>query len=508
MRSVSLFLPIVLILTNVALSRDAVKITDATSPDGKYTISASMEGETTCRVEFRGKSGKTVGKCIVSDYDVSDHRSSISAVWKADTSAVGLNINHGPSITDCIILANHNGSWAELPIPKEPIEKVRKAGNTHGGKAVDYLTVQSWLPDQNFKISYTGNNGAEYALIFHLARGWKSHLEHLQTIAPKSALTDPKATSELPCAFHVFAGGTEGSTDGPSDSAQFKNPSGLAVDATGNIYVADRTNDTLRRITSAGVTETLAGSVGEPGSADGAGKTARFWYPQGLAIDGSGNIYVADTSSKCVRKVTPAGEVSTLATGFKYPTAVAADREGNVYVTDSSNYVVEKIARDGTMSVVAGKSGEAGMKNGRGEEARFRFPNGVAVSSDGTLFVVDRSVVRKVDGKGNVTTFAGSLEEEGRTDGTGGAARFWGLTSIAVDVRGNLYVADQELKNLRRISKEGVVQTLRTGEHGDLPLQNPVALAVDAQGHIYVADQNASTILLVEPAGARDVLAK
>jgi DNA-binding beta-propeller fold protein YncE len=357
-------------------------------------------------------------------------------------------------------------------------------------------------------VSYSGNNGKEYGLVFHLVRGWKLHLEYLQTIAAKGSPSDSKVMNELPCTFRVFAGGTEGTADGSGVTAQFKNPSGLAIDATGNVYVADRTNQTLRRIRPTGETETMAGVAGEHGTADGPGKAARFWYPQGLAIDEHRNVYVADTSSKCVRKVTSDGQVSTLASGFKYPTAVAVNHDGEVFVTDSSNHVIQKITHDGKVSVVAGKAGESGSKNGHGEDARFHFPCGIAVGADGALYVVEHYAIRKIDGKGNVTTLAGSLEEEGRNDGTGTAARFWGLTAIVADSKGNLYVADHEVKNLRRISRSGVVQTIRTTEHGDLPLQNPMALAVDAEGRIFVADQNDSTILLVEPISARETTAK
>lgn len=509
MRAVSLFIfTLCLTFGHFAHGRDAVNVVEASSPNGNFTLSAAMENETSCLVEVRAKSGKSVGKLVVSDYNANDRRNGIAAIWRPDSLAVALNINHGRSITECRVLAASRSAWVELPLPKEAIERIRKAGNTEGGKVMDYLSAEAWLPAQRLKISYSGNTGAEYGLVFQFTRGWKPNLEYLQTIAPKSAPAETKVVSELPYTVRVFAGGTEGITDGTGVTAQFKNPSGLAIDAAGNIYVADRTNHTLRRITPEGVTETLAGSAGQFGSTDGDGKDARFWYPQGLAIDASGNVYVADTSGKRVRKVTPKGAVTTLASGFKYPTAVAVDRAGNVFVTDSSNYVIQKITREGTVSVVAGKPGEAGSKNGRGEEARFHFPNGVAIGADDALYVVDRSVVRKIDGKGNVTTFAGSLEEEGRNDGSGTAAQFWGLTSIAADAKGNLYVADHELKNLRRISKDGAVQTIRTTDHGDLPLQNPMALAVDPHGRIYVADQNTSTILLVEPAAGKDTTTK
>jgi len=503
-----LIFTVCLVLPGFVLGRDPGKIAETISPDGKYALSATMENETTLLIEFKNKSGKTVGKMTIVDFDGNDRRSGITALWKADASAVALNIDRGANITDCRVAVNTRGSWVELPLPKDPVQKVRKAGNTPGGKAMDHLSAQSWLPGQRLAVSYLGNNGTEYGLVFQLMRGWKQHLEFQHTIAAKGASPEARVVNELPCTFHVFAGETGGSADGSGVTAQFKNPSGLAIDEHGNVYVADRTNQTLRRISPSGETVTIAGTAGEHGTADGVGKAARFWYPQGLAIDEHGNVYVADTSGKSVRKVTPDGQVSTLAGGFKYPTAVAVNHEGDVFVADSIDHVIQKITHDGKVSVVAGKPGESGAKNAHGEEARFHFPNGIAIGVDGALYVIEHSAIRKIDGKGNVTTFAGSLEEEGRDDGTGAAARFWGLTAIAADTKGNLYVADHELKNLRRISRSGVVQTIHTAEHVDLPLQNPMAIAVDAQGHIFVADQNTSTILLVDPVDARETTAK
>ena len=308
--------------------------------------------------------------------------------------------------------------------------------------------------------------------------------------------------NEVPCTFRVFAGSDAGSADGPVASAQFKWPSGVAVDAAGNVFVADRGNHTLRRINPASVVETLAGSPGKFGAVDGTGKDARLWYPQCLAVDGEGNVYVADTSGNRVRKVTPKGVVTTLASDLKFPNGVAVDRQGNVYVADSNNRVIRKIGRDGTASIVAGKVGESGAKDGRAEEARFEFPNGLAVTANGGIYVNDRHAIRKIGANGNVTTVAGSLTEQGRTDGKGTAARFWHLTALALDGSGNLFVADAELKNIRRVTPAGVVQTLRGPNRSDLPLKNPMALAVDAHDRLYVANQDGDNILLIEPAKA------
>jgi hypothetical protein len=159
--------------------------------------------------------------------------------------------------------------------------------------------------------------------------------------------------------------GSYGSNDGPGSAARFYLPVGSAVDSSGNVYVADTYNHTIRKVTPAGVVTTLAGLAGTYGNADGTGSAARFNYPSGVAVDSSGNVYVADTYNHTIRKVTPAGVVTTLAglagtygsaddTGsaarFNYPWGVAVDDLGNVYVADTSNYTIRKI----TVSAPAG----------------------------------------------------------------------------------------------------------------------------------------------------------
>ena len=486
----------------------AVKIGQATSPDGNYSLVAAMDEESTCRVEVRATAaGKATGRISILDYYADDHRYSITALWKEDSTAFAVNINYGRNITDCRFFIRGPQTWTELSLPKKPIEKLRKAGNKEGGKEQDYLHVMEWQPGNQVQISYQGNLTVQTGAIFRLVRTGRPHLELVKFIEAKSE-EEKVVVNEVPCTFRVFAGSDAGSADGPVASAQFKWPSGVAVDAAGNVFVADRGNHTLRRINPAGVVETLAGSPGEFGAVDGTGKEARLWYPQCLAVDGQGNVYVADTSGNRVRKVTPKGVVTTLVSDLNFPNGVAVDRDGNVYVADSNNRVIRKIGRDGTASIVAGKVGESGAKDGRAEEARFEFPSGLAVTADDSIYVNDSRAIRKIDASGNTTTIAGSLTESGRTDGKGTAARFWNLTALALDETGNLYVADHELQSIRRVTPAGVVQTLRGSNHSDLPLKNPMALAVDARGRLYVANQDNHNILLIETAGVRGVLAR
>jgi sugar lactone lactonase YvrE len=186
----------------------------------------------------------------------------------------------------------------------------------------------------------------------------------------------------------------EGNADGVGATASFRGPGGIAIDAAGNLYVADIGNHTIRKITPSREVTTFAGSPGSSGYGDGAGAAARFNSPRGVAIDGAGNLYVSDSGNYFVRKITPAGVVTGLAHVFQFeypfgPKAIAADSVGNVYVTDPTQSVVRLVEPSGRVSTLAGAKGEPGNVDGPGATARFGYPNGVAVDAAGNVFVSD-----------------------------------------------------------------------------------------------------------------------
>ena len=262
--------------------------------------------------------------------------------------------------------------------------------------------------------------------------------------------------------------GVSGSADGTGSAARFFQPYGVAVDGSGNVYVTDPSNSTIRRITASGVVTTLAGSPGVSGSADGTGSAARFNQPAFVTVDVTGNVYVADTWNATIRKITAAGVVTTLADGtgsaarFNYPQGVAVDGSGNVYVADSSNSTIRKITASGVVTTLAGSPGVSGSTDGTGSAARFNYPQGVAVDGAGNVYVADGSncTIRKITVGGVVTTLAGSAGVIGSADGTGSAARFNYTSGVAVDGAGNVYVADSYNDTIRKITANGVVTTL------------------------------------------------
>ncbi|MFT6292434.1 MAG: streptogramin lyase, partial [Ilumatobacter sp.] len=303
--------------------------------------------------------------------------------------------------------------------------------------------------------------------------------------------------------------GSPGAVNATGTSASFYAPAGVAVDGSGNVYVADYENHLIRKISPAGVVTTLAGD-GSSGAVDGTGTSASFNNPGGVAVDGSGYVYVADTDNHLIRKISPSGVVTTLAgtgssgavdgTGisasFYFPFGVAVDGSGNVYVADQGNNLIRKISPSGEVTTFAG-TGSSGAVDGTGTSASFSYPYGVAVDGAGNVYVADTSnhLIRKISPSGVVTTLAGT-GSSGAVDGTGTSASFFDPYGVAVDGSGNVYVADQSNHLIRKISPTGVVTTLAgTGSSGAVNANGtsasfyfPFGVAVDGSGNVYVAD--------------------
>ena len=356
-------------------------------------------------------------------------------------------------------------------------------------------------------------------------------------LAALTALSSLRAQSNYatPYAFTTLAGapGNPGSTDATGSAARFNFPYGVAVDAAGNTYVADTNNSTVRKISSAGVVTTFAGTAGSSGSVDGTGSAARFFSPYGIAVDGSGNVYVADTKNYTIRKISPAGVVSTLAgtagsagstdgTGsaarFFSPYGVAVDPSGNVYVADTYNNTIRKISSTGVVTTLAGSAGSTGSVDGTGSAARFYYPQGVAVDGAGNVYAADtyNGTIRVITSAGAVTTLAGTAGSIGSTNGTGSAARFNYPAGIVVDGAGNIYVADTSNYTIRKITAGAVVTTFAgtannsgsaDGTGGVARFYSPYGVAVDGAGNVYVADTNNSMIRKITPAAAVTTLA-
>ncbi|WP_295677072.1 NHL repeat-containing protein [uncultured Mucilaginibacter sp.] len=306
----------------------------------------------------------------------------------------------------------------------------------------------------------------------------------------------------------------------------FNNPSGVAIDASGNIYVADYGNNLIRKIAPGGIVTTLAGS-GNAGYIDGAGTLASFTQPTGLAVDASGNLFVADAGDNLIREISPAGVVTTIAgsdttgsvngigtaSSFFDPLGVSVDVHGNIYIADAGNNLIRLIGQGGQVSTFAGTLNTGISTN----LSPFNNPSGVAVDGNGNVFVANylNSTIMKITPSGVVSTYAGVDTVKGSNNGPAPSATFYYPNSVAVDAAGNVYVSDGVNNLIRKITPDGTVSTLAgSGLAGSADstgtkasFNYPAGLAVDAAGNVYVADSNNNLIRKITPAGVVSTVA-
>ncbi len=321
--------------------------------------------------------------------------------------------------------------------------------------------------------------------------------------------------------------------NGPAASAQLSIPNAVAVDASGNLFIADTQNNRIRRVTASGIITTVAGRFGCCGSGgDGGPATAAtLVFPAGVAVDGSGNFFIADSQSGIVREVSAGGTIGTVA-GSTYapsggddgpalnarlsaPNAVAVDGDGNVFVADYNNNRVRKITIDGVISTVAG-NGTAQQFSGDGgpaTSAAIWGPDAVAVDGLGNLFISDsvNQRIRKVSTSGIITTVAGNGNSGFAGDGGPATkAALWNPYGIAVDSSGNLFIADNANDRVRKVSANGIITTVAGGGNSSccdgglatsVALGSPYAIAVDGQSNLFIADWIANNVRKVDAAG-------
>jgi sugar lactone lactonase YvrE len=313
-----------------------------------------------------------------------------------------------------------------------------------------------------------------------------------QAVAPvvtqvvKQVVTPPNFTPPI----IVGAIGVAGAADGIGSEARFSSPSAMAVDSAGYLYVADMGNNTIRKISPSGDVRTLAGTAGKAGENDGEAVSARFTAPSGIAVDNSGNIYVAEFASDTIRKISPDGSVMLLAGSpgspdwkdakgdnahFRNPWSVAVDKRGSVFVADMDNFVVRQITPDGRVTTVAGKPGKPGFVDGKGESARFASPHGIAVDDAGNIFVADPAsqALRKISPGGEVTTIARGLSHP---------------ENVAVDSFGVVYVTDAVGIHKIGNGKMDLLPALLLTADPNGPVAEAGGIAVDRRGVVYIVD--------------------
>lgn len=285
----------------------------------------------------------------------------------------------------------------------------------------------------------------------------------------------------------LFAGGARMGKDGTGFAAGFNDTKGIAIDAADNLYLAD--GPCIRKITPEGIVTTLSGSR-TAALKDGVRSTAAFWNTNHITIDKEGTIYVTDyaqagasTGEFCIRKISTDGSVSTIKDGaanlvIRYPRGLACDNEGNLYISCNASHCVRKISPAGVVTTVAGQCDKTELnsiyKEGPVSTAVLTTPSGIALAKNGDIYITDSRLHRIIKiANGNVTTVAGSgklnfsgnpagAAEPGYADGKGTAARFNSPNGIAFDQSGNLFIIDASSSNnsyIRKLSPDGMVTT-------------------------------------------------
>ncbi len=309
-------------------------------------------------------------------------------------------------------------------------------------------------------------------------------------------------------------------------------PGGLVVDRTGNVYIGDTYSNRIRKVALDGTISTFAGNGDYGYIGDGLLATdTRLWYPQGIAVDEAGNLYIADTYNYRIRKVTLDGIITTVAgggslglgdngpataAGLNLPFGIAVDAQGNIYIADTGNNRIRKVAPDGLITTIAG-TGNAGYggDNGPAVSAELNAPRGVAVGKSGVVYVADTGNfrIRAINLDGMIVTIAGNGSTGYSGDGgLGSAAQLSTPSGIAVGTFGEVYIADADNNRIRKLTPDGLITTVAGtgvqgyggdgGEATAAQLFSPCGVAVDSFGHLYIADYGNNRIRLVTVAPA------
>ena len=491
---------------------------------GSFNVTASGTPAPTYQwqkdgVIIAGATSSTYALSNVSSTNAGDYTVTItSSAGSVSSTSARLTVQvPGIPLTNQLVMAGHNVSLTAAGATGPVRWQVSTdsgatwqnlADNTsYSGTTSNFLEISKVTAaahGSQYRYVLTSNNAASAATTLSVTTGYFAFPTTVGAdsasnlyIGDATAHTVQKITTINQVSLVAGSTGKSGSTNGTGATASFNEIGALAAAADGTLSVADTKNELIRRIANTGVVTTIAGTAGARGTTDATGVDARFAAPAGIARDASGTLFVADSLSHTLRKISSSGAVTTLAgsagvagsadgTGasarFNYPSGVAADTAGNIYVADSGNNTVRKITATGVVTTLAGTAGTRGSLDGTGSAARFNNPTGLALGSSGELYLADtdNSTIRKITPAGVVTTLAGLPTIAGLMDGTGSYAWFDQPEGLTVNLDGNIYVADTGNAMIRKVTTAGVVTTLALTGTPPAIITQPVNVTVTA----------------------------
>jgi len=389
----------------------------------------------------------------------------------------------------------------------------------------------------NGNYGYSGDGGAATSAELNAPYGLAFNASGDLYIGDYGNYTVRKVNAAGTISTVAGTGAASSGDGGPAASISLNYPINSAVDAAGNLYIAEDFANRVRKVTPAGIISTVAGAGSSGFSGDGGPATsAQLWSPRALAIDATGNLYIADTANNRIRKVTPAGIISTVAgngngsfsgdgglaidAGTGYPEGVAVDSSGNLYISDNSDCNVRKVTPAGIISTVAGtgKRGYSG-DGGPATSAQISFPEGIAVDESGNLYIADplNNRVRKVTPAGIISTVVGNGTAGHSGDGgPATSATIYEPFGVAVDASGNIYVVDEYSLRVRKVTPDGTISTIAgtgaqsyTGDGGpalSATFGSTNGVAVDLGGRVYVSDASNGAIRMLAPPAAEPTI--
>jgi DNA-binding beta-propeller fold protein YncE len=334
--------------------------------------------------------------------------------------------------------------------------------------------------------------------------------------------TFPIAFGQVKYRFETYAGSVEGFKDGNRKVALFRSPEGIVADKKGNLFITEYGSSIVRKIDSKGNVTLFAGQPLKTGFQDGKASESLIDRPHGIAVGANGDVFFCDMKNHSIRKNSLDGMVSTVAgkntekgiedglgenARFNQPEGIAINSKGELFIADTYNFTIRKIDINGLVSTFAGKGNQAGYADGKGKNARFNMPLGIAIDKNDNLYIADanydldsmqgNSLIRKIDTKGNVSTFAGVREQNGHKDGKANKAIFNKPVGIAIGPDGSIFIADTEADLIRIIDKNRKVSTIGgqylkenslTGIGRSATFADPQSITVAPNGDIYIAD--------------------